>query len=95
MEELGTSYADDFDDIVRQAKQTYPGLDFSQLNIDIQAQAIAQPIAFESTKDLFADDVALGNRESIPIVNQAQPINGDAYLPMNVEENVENTASPR
>ena len=95
MEELRTSYADGFDDIVRQAKKTYPDLDFFQLNIDTQAQAIAQPIASESTEDLFADDTALGDGESIPIVNQAQPIDGDAYLPMNVEENVENTASPQ
>ena len=95
LEELGTSYADDFNDTVRQAKKTYPDLDFSQLNIDTQAQAIAQPIASESTEDLFADDTALGDGESIPIVNQAQPIDGDAYLPMNVEENVENTASPQ
>ena len=32
-EELETSYADGFDDAVRQAKKTYPDLDFSQLNI--------------------------------------------------------------
>ena len=95
LEELRTSYADDFDDTVRQAKKTYPDLDFFQLNIDTQAQAIAQPIASESTEDLFADNTTLGNWESIPIVNQAQPVDGDAYLPMNVEENVENTASPQ
>ena len=41
LEELGTSYADSFDDAVRQAKKTYPDLDFSKLNIDIQAQATA------------------------------------------------------
>ena len=95
LEELRTSYADGFDDTVRQGKKTYPDLDFFQLNIDTQAQAIAQPIAFESTEDLFVDDTALGNGESIPIVNQAQPVDGDAYLPINVEENVENTASPQ
>ena len=37
LEELGTSYADGFDDAVRQAKKAYPDLDFSQLNIDAQA----------------------------------------------------------
>ena len=41
LEELGTSYANGFDDAVRQAKKAYPDLDFSQLNIDTQAQAIA------------------------------------------------------
>ena len=34
LEELGTSYADGFDDAVHQAKKAYPNLDFSQLNID-------------------------------------------------------------
>ena len=41
LEELGTSYANGFDDAVRQAKKAYPDLDFSQLNIDTQAQATA------------------------------------------------------
>ena len=62
---------DEFDDAVRQAKKAYPNLDFSQLNIDTQAQATAQPIASKSTEDLFADDVALGDGDSVPIVNQA------------------------
>ena len=59
LEELGTSYADTFDDAVRLAKKNYPDLDFSQLNIDTQAQATAQPVASESTEDLFVDDAAL------------------------------------
>ena len=91
LEELGTSYADDFDDAVHQAKKTYPDLDFSQPNINTQAQATAQPITSESTEDLFADDAALGNEESVSIMNQAQPVDGDAHLPVNVE----NTASPQ
>ena len=95
MEELGTSYANSFDNAIHQAKKAYPDLDFSQLNIDTQAQATAQPVASESTEDLFADDATLGNGESIPIVNQAQPVDGDAHLLVNVEENVENTASPQ
>ena len=41
LEELGTSYANGFDDAVRQAKKAYPDLDFSQLNIDLQAQGTA------------------------------------------------------
>ena len=59
LEELGTSYADTFDDAVRLDKKNYPDLDFSQLNIDTQAQATAQHVASESTKDLFVDDAAL------------------------------------
>ena len=42
--------------------------------------------------DLFVDDVALSNGKSAPVENQAQPIDGDAHQPMNVEENVENTS---
>ena len=43
-------------------------------------------------EDLFADDAALGDGESVLIVNQAQLVDGDVHLPVNVEENVENTA---
>ena len=39
LEKLRTFYANGFDDAVRQAKKAYPDLDFSQLNIDAQAQA--------------------------------------------------------
>ena len=73
LEELRTFYANGFDDTVRQAKKAYPNLDFSQLNIDaqVQAQATAQPVASESTKDLFADDVVFGDEESAPTQSQA------------------------
>ena len=91
LEELRTFYADGFDDIVRQAKKAYPDLDFSQLNIDAQAQATTQPVASKSTKDLFADDAALGDGESTLVENQAEPIEGDARQLENVQENVENT----
>ena len=90
LEELGTSYGDGFDDAIHQAKKTY-----HQLNIDTQARATAQPVTSESTKDLFVDDATLGDRESVPIVNQAQLVDGDAHLPVNVEENVENTTFPQ
>ena len=78
-EELGTSYADGFDDAIRQAKKAYPDLDFSELNIDAQAQATAQPVTSESTEDLFADDATLGDKESALVESQAQPVEGDAH----------------
>ena len=31
----------------------------------------------------------------ICLLNQAQPVDGDVHLPVNVEENVENTNSPQ
>ena len=92
LQELRTSYMDGFNDAVRQAKKAYPDLDFSQLNINTQAQATAQPITSESTEDLFADNAALGNGESNPIKNQAQLIDSDARQPVDVQENVENTS---
>ena len=76
LEELGTSYADGFDDAVYQAKKAYLDLDFSMLNIDAQAQETAQPVAFESMKDLFADD-AHGDGESTPTQVQDKPIKDD------------------
>ena len=83
---------DGFNDTVRQAKKAYRDLDFSQLNIDAQAQATAQPITSESMEDLFADDATLGNKELAPIESQPQPIKGNARQPKNVvQENVENT----
>ena len=92
LEELGISYADGFDDTLRQAKKAYPDLDFSQFNIDAQAQATAQLVASKSMKDLFVDDAVFGNGESAPIQSQAQPVEGDARQPENVvQENVENT----
>ena len=81
LEELGTFYANGFDDAVCQAKKAYPDLEFSQLNINTQTQATAQPVASESTEDLFADDAALGDGELVPIENQAQPVDVDTHLP--------------
>ena len=77
LEELGTSYADGFDDAICQAKKAYPDLDFSQLSIDTQLQATIQPIASENTEDLFADNAAPGDEESVPFKNQAQLVDGD------------------
>ena len=77
LEELGTSYANSFDDAVRQAKKAYPDLDFSQLNIDTQAQATAQPVISESIEDLFAKDAVPGDRESAPIENRTQRVDSD------------------
>ena len=92
LEELGTSYADGFDDAIRQAKKAYPDLDFSQLSIDTQPQATVQPIASESMEDLFVDNAALGDGESVPPENQSQPVDGDVRQPRNIEENVEITS---
>ena len=74
LKELGTSYANSFDDAVCQAKKANPDLDFSQLNIDAQAQATAQPVISKSMEDLFVEDVVPGDEESAPVENRTQPV---------------------
>ena len=92
LEELGTSYANGFDDAIRQAKKAYPNLDFSQLSINTQPQATVQPVTSESTEDLFTDNAAPGDGDSVPLENQAQPVDGDVCQPAIVEETVEITS---
>ena len=91
-EELGTSYVNGFDDAICQAKRAYPDLDFSQLSIDTQLQATVQPVASESMEDLFADNIAPSDKDSIPLENQAQPIDGDVCQPAIIEDTVEITS---
>ena len=55
--ELGGSFAEGFDDCLRQVKASHPDLDLSNINIDAPAQTSVQPVHFESTDELFADDV--------------------------------------
>ena len=54
--ELGGSFAEGFDDCLRQVKAFYPDLDLSNINIDTPAQTSVQPVHSESTDELFADD---------------------------------------
>ena len=78
-----------FDDAIRQVKKAYLDLDFSQLSINTQAQATIQRVASESMEDLFADNAALGDGDSVPLENQAQPVDDDVFQPAIIEENVE------
>ena len=55
--ELGESFAESFDDVLRQVKSSYPDLDVYHVSIERQAQSTAQPVLSESTEDLFAKDV--------------------------------------
>ena len=85
IKELTGSYTDEFDDAVRQAEKAYPVLDFSMLNIDDQAQAIAQPVASDSTKGLFADE-ADGEEESALPQGQARTVEGETRQPVVVDK---------
>ena len=53
--ELKRSFAEGFDDALRQVKTSYPDLDVSHVTIDSQAQTLVQPVHSESTEKLFAD----------------------------------------
>ena len=79
--ELGGSYVDGFDDCLHQVKTSLPDLYLSHVSIDALAQTLAQPVYFESTGELFADDALVddpcGDGESAPIEGQIQSVKGD------------------
>ena len=54
--ELRGSFAEGFNDALRQVKASYPDLDVSHVNIDAQAQTSIQLVHSECTDKLFADD---------------------------------------
>lgn len=54
LRELGGSFADDFNDCIRQVKASF--LDLSHINIDAQPQTLAQLVSSVGTDDLFVDD---------------------------------------
>ena len=86
--ELDSTYADDFDDCLRQVKASFPKLDLSHVLIDAQAQTSAQPVHSKSTDELFADDALAndprGDGESTPIKGKTQSVEGDTRQPEDV-----------
>ena len=72
--ELGDSFHQGFMDALRQVKQAHPDLDTSKFKVEDPVQSSVVPAASEDTDDLFADDDALGDGESVPAkVDQAKP----------------------
>ena len=57
--ELGTSFAEGFDDALCQVKTSYPDLNVSHVTIKVHDQLTTQPVLLESTEDLFADDATV------------------------------------
>ena len=57
--ELGSSFADGFDDYLRQVRASFPDLDLSHITIDVKAKTPTQPVDFESIDELFADDTTV------------------------------------
>ena len=54
--ELGGSFADDFDNCLRQVKASFPNLDLSHITIDAKGQTPARPVESKGIEDLFVDD---------------------------------------
>ena len=79
--ELGSSFADCFNDYLRQVKTAFPDLDLSGVTIDAQAQTSVQLVHSESMDELFADDALVddphGDRENAPVESQIQLIMDD------------------
>ena len=63
---LGTSFAEGFDDALRQVKTSYPDLHLSHMTIEVPDQSTAQLVHLESKENLFADD-ALANDATIDL----------------------------
>ena len=54
---LGGSFADGFDDCLRQVRASFPDLDLSHITIDVEGQTLAYPVESEGTDELFVDDI--------------------------------------
>ena len=54
--ELGSSFANDFDDCLRQVKASFLDLALSHITIDAEGQTPAHPNDSKGTDKLFADD---------------------------------------
>ena len=86
---LRGSFAEGFDDALRQVKASYPDLDVSHVNIDAQAQTSVQLVHSECTDKLFADDGPVngpaGESQTKPVMDNI------CHSDDQVEEKEENT----
>ena len=94
--ELGGTYADGFDDCLRQVRASFLDLDLSHVTINVQAQTSVQPVHSESTDELFADDALVdnphGDGETASIESQIKPINDSTRQPDEVVEEKDENA---
>ena len=80
LRKLSGSFADGFDDCIRQVKASFPDHNLSHISINAQPQTPAQPVSSVGTNDLFADDPVtepLSDGETLP-VDQAKPFGDEA-----------------
>ena len=79
--ELGSSFADGFDDCFHQVKASFPELDLSYISIDAKAQTPTQLVYSESIDKLFADDAVIGPQgdgETALPKDRAKPVGDEA-----------------
>ena len=78
LSELGDSFLQGFEDVLRQVKKAYLDLDVSNIKMEDQAQTSVLLVASDDTNDLFAEADGQGEGESAlvrPIINTAnQPV---------------------
>ena len=68
LRELGSSFANGFDDCIWKVKAFFPDLDLSRISIDTEGQTPARPADLEGTDKLYAEDVTIdlqGDGEAI------------------------------
>ena len=70
LSELGVSYNDRFDDALRQAKDLYPKLDFSSVNITVAEATSVNPGQSDDTNELFGEEVPVSVAPEIPVVEE-------------------------
>ena len=83
--ELGTSFLEGFDDVLRQVQEAYPDLDVSMVKIEDPVQHFIMPAALENIEELF-DGAVLGDGESV----QAPPVEDEICQPVVVDETEKN-----
>ena len=87
LSELGSSFLEGFDDVLRQVQNAHPGLDLSSVKIEDPVQAFVVPVASENTDELFVGDATIGDGESAQARNvQVQSVIEEANQPVNIVE---------
>ncbi|KAK9993177.1 hypothetical protein SO802_022880 [Lithocarpus litseifolius] len=96
LSKLGSSFAEGFDDYLRQVKASYPDLDLAHINIDDQGQTSVLPVHSESMDQLFGVIVLGDNphRDGESALVQVQTIEAVTYQPENVQAKERNEDPP-
>ena len=80
--ELGSSFADGFDDCLCQVKALFPDLNLSHIIIDAKGQTPAHPADSEGTDELFVDGTTpdpQGDKEVAPHDDQTKSVKEESH----------------